>query len=136
MKKNYTIKTYKIGKIVDSPKVFNLARYADRWFIENNFVNQSVLNRYYPAVYATCNDKLAGFILYSENDISTDLDMVFISKRFRGLGLLKIMLDKVPGNRLQWGLHKDNIGALMAYLSVGATIKQVDKKTLLGEILR
>lgn len=132
------IRVLKINKLDKKKELVKLAEQADKWFMDNKFSWGYLLDLYYPAIYCTVDGEIAGFILYAENhyEIGTNMKMVYVKPKFRRMGLLSKMVDKVPGKRIYWGVHINNINAIRAYWKIGAYISQNSEDELVGVIYR
>mgnify|MGYP001599407466 CR=1 FL=1 len=128
MKKEIIIKDVQIIKnIKKNMRYYNYFKLIEKWFQKNNFTNRLIQDCTLIFLKDE-NNRTIGVVSYDIiNKNKTFVYLIYLSYRYRGKGLLKEILNKVPGKKLEWEVSIKNTNAIIAYLKIGATIKRTNK---------
>lgn len=111
-----------IDKIYLHNELSKEVRKAEKWFIEKNYVNSEFIDYEDKGLYVLDNEKIIAIVVYTPYTPYTHLSLIYINKFYRGQGLLKELLKRIDGERLEWGVSIHNLDAIVAYSRLGAKL--------------
>lgn len=110
-------------KLSNNQEALTLAKRAEKWFLKKKFVSHKILFEDRPYIYCTDGEKIIGLLIYSFESTCVNVELIYVSSRYRRCGLMRKMMKKIPGTKkLLWGVHLYNTRAIRAYLKIGATL--------------